>query len=210
MGNSTSKQTERDISCPDRIWDDVTERPKYVDSKAKYVFNFYGEYSREEFLKANVDDPEFEKEVKEYVDHRQYNPIYINGCRSTSTSIHHNGTKYGIAWHNMLFVDPLCTITLMSCDNEPLVKIYRFMGNNTLLTIKDMQKQTKVTWDHKKADVTARYVCDLVGNHEALVVENDLGLEETKTILRGNDELQHTLEKLIDYMTCINKKPKTT
>lgn len=106
----------------------------------------------------------------------------------------------------MAFINPLCTITLLSSDNEPLIKVYRFFGNKTLFTIKHMKKHTKITWNHKNADITAMYICGLVGDIQILIVDNDFGLEETKTIVRSNDELHHTLEKLIEYMTCVDQK----
>jgi hypothetical protein len=204
MGNTTAK--ELDTSSPTWTWDDATERAKYVDSRAKYVFNFYGEYSRDEFLKAHVDDPELEKKVKEYVENRQSQPSYDECCRSCATSIHHKGDKYGVAWHNMAYIDPVCTITLLSFEEVPVLKVYRFLGNNTLLTIRHIQKQTKVTWDHRKADITAKYICDLVGDLQILTIENNLGIKETRRFLSNNDELQPILVKLIEYMTCIRKK----
>lgn len=50
------------------MWDAQNKRQKHIDPYAYYTFNFYGEYSRDVFLNAHIDDPELEAKVKKIIE----------------------------------------------------------------------------------------------------------------------------------------------
>lgn len=205
MGNTQPKQVDTDTSCPEPSWDETTQRPKYVNKKALYVFNFYGEYSREEFLRAGVDDPEFEKMVKKDVEHFTSHYYVYRNCRSCAHSIYYKDQKYGFAWFNMAYIDPMCTIELLCKENDQVANIQRFLGD-AHIRMQCMRTGRIIKWSGTDADVAANYVCDLVVDLDISVVQHDMGTQETKTSVKDKHELQFILKKLIEYMMSINSK----
>lgn len=207
MGNTPPEPV--DTSCPEQSWDKETKRPKYVSKKAVYVFNFYGEYSREEFLRAGVDDPEFEQMVKKDVEHYTTNYYVYRNCRSCAHSIYYKNQKYGFAWFNMAYINPMCTIDLLSeyPENNQVtskLKIQRFLGDAHTLYIQCMRTDRTIKWSGTDAGVATNYVCDLVQDLDISIVHNDMGTKKTNSIvIKDNVELQSTLKKLIEYIMCI-------
>lgn len=200
MGNTPAKHV--DTSCPTRSWDVKNKRPIYVDKNAEYVFNFYGEYTRDEFLKANVDNPEFEQRVKDYVDECNSSEAYRTQVQSFSHSDHFQGKKYGIAWFNMAFIDPMYTIELKTKDAVVVARLQRFLGDSCLI-ITCISKNTTVKWQGTDADAAASYVCDLVHGQGITLVKNDLGIQEKVTAVKDQQQLQQVLGKLIMYIMSI-------
>ena len=208
MGNTQPKRVDMDVSCLELSWDEKTQRPKYVDKKAAYVFNFYGEYSRDEFLRAGIDDPEFERMVKEDVEHYTSNYHVYRNCRSCAHRIYYKDQKYGFAWFNMAYIDPMCTIELLCNESDQVAKIpakiQRFLGD-VHICMQCMRTGRIIKWSGTDAEVAANYVCDLVADLDIYVVQNDMGIHDTKTIVKDKEELQSTLTKLIKYMLSIKE-----
>lgn len=203
MGNKVVK--EHDTSCPTETWDKDNNRPKCFYADGTHVFNFYGEYSRDEFLKANVDDPEFEKKVKEDVEQFKIHEYIYRRCKSISRYIYHKDKKYGFAWFNMAYINPMCTIDLLCRANNVVLKIQRFLYDNHVY-IKFMPTNSTVKWSVTNADVAANYVCDMVDGVDISVVQNDVGVQETCTNVTDVYELQCILKKLIEYMMSIQER----
>lgn len=210
MGNKVAK--EFDTTLPTITWDKENNRPKYYFPDGTHVFNFYGEYSRDEFLKANVDEPEFEKKVKEEVEHytKRHYYIYHRTCKHVSHYIYYKDQKYGFAWFNMAFIEPMCTINLLSKvsgDNEGTLqlKIQRFLCDERIY-IKCMHTDSSVKWSVTNADVAANYICDMTDGLDISIVENDLGIQESKKLVKDRSDLQSILKTLIEYMMSIKER----
>lgn len=204
MGNKIVKEV--DTSLPSLTWDKENNRPKYFYPNGSFVFNFYGEYSRDEFLKANVDDPEFEKKVKKDVEHYTTQYYIYRNCRNCTHNIYYKDQKYGFAWFNMAYIEPMCTIDILSHDETSKLKIKRFLAE-AHISIQSMRTNSTIKWSGTNADVTANYVCDIIEDLDNYIVKNDMGCQETKTTVTNKKELQCIIRKLIDYMMSINSKP---
>jgi hypothetical protein len=206
MGNTPAKPSYN-LNTLTEKWDKEHKRMKYEDKNAVYVFNFYGEYTREEFLKSGVDDPEIEQWVKNLIDEYNSNDVYRK-CRGIAAPAIYKGRQYGIAWFNRLYIDPMSTITLSSKTTQKL-KVCRFFDTAKLVVITCLDTNRTIQWNPTNADVTARYICNLAEADDVSVVENDFGILETKKVVRNKDELKSTLKELIEYMTAIQDKKCT-
>lgn len=204
MGNKVTKEV--DISAPSLTWDKENNRPKYFFPNGTFVFNFYGEYSRDEFLKANVDDPEFEKMVKKDVENYTTHYYIYRDCKSCAHNIYYKDQKYGFAWFNMAYIKPMFTIDISSHDDLSKLKIQRFLGD-AHISIQSMHTNSTIKWSGTNADVAANYVCDIIEDLEVYTVKNDMGCQETTTTVTYKKELQCILMKLIDYMMSMNRFP---
>lgn len=97
MGNTTTKHQATCKSGIELAWDADKKRQKHIDPYAYYTFYFYGDYSREVFLKANIDDPELEDKVRKCVEG------YI-WCAENSkftgwaSHVSHEGHKYLVSY----------------------------------------------------------------------------------------------------------------
>lgn len=207
MGNSQTKNNHHDISSPKKSWDEENDRPIFEDKNAEYVFNFYGNYSRDEFLKANVNDPELEAILKDEVN-SCLKPVYQTGCRALAHSIYHKGKKYGFAWINMAFYQPLCSINLLQMypethDAISKLKIERWLSDDNA-TIRIIHENNKIKWTVLSSDISARYVCDLLQNMDISIVQTDLNICEKIKIVTNKEELHSIVKKLIEYMLSIN------
>lgn len=99
MGNTTAKHQ---TTCKNNIeiglgWDAENKREKHIDPYAYYTFNFYGQYSREVFLKANIHDPDLENKIKKVVEGYIWctENSKFNGWAS---HVHHKGRKYLVGY----------------------------------------------------------------------------------------------------------------
>lgn len=195
MGNTPAKQNDDYHDYSRRVLDEENDRPMYVNPKVPCVFNFYGAYSRDEFLRAGVDDPEFEKKVMDDVDWtvRSFKGF---GHISVLHYTYHKGVRYGIAVFNMAYIAPLCSITLGD------VHILRFLGTNTLkILFPDSKKVVK--WQYDNPDLTARFVLDLVEQQGLRIktIQNDFGM---KTVIVSDcDDLRTSLSNIIACMMCV-------
>ena len=100
MGNTVPKysnQSEIGFGI-EIVWDADNKREKHIDPYAYYTFHFYGEYSREVFLKANIEDPELEDKVKSVVERFIWN---TNNSKFTGWASHlwHKGRKYLVSYN---------------------------------------------------------------------------------------------------------------
>ena len=204
MGNKVVKESDR--STPSLTWDKENNRPKYFFPDGTFVFNFYGDYSRDEFLKANVVDPEFEKIVKINVEHYKTHYYIYRNCKNCAHNIYYKDQKYGFAWFNMAYIVPMFTIDISSHDDLSKLKIQRFLGDAHISIQSMSYTNSSIKWNGTNADVAANYVCDIIENLDVYTVKNDLGCQETTITVTDKKELQCILMKLIDYMMSINSK----
>lgn len=198
----------QDNSFPTLTWDKNTNRRRYVDANAAYVFNFYGKYSTEEFSKANMEDPNFEKQVHDWVNQRvlslKADPEYFRyyaGC------IHYKGQKYGLGFFNMAYMDPIASITLCYVDVQgrhlPEIRVSRFSADEKLRIFFTWSSKT-IKWNPMSVEFTAQYICDLADGHNITLVENDMGVQPT--VVKDKEGLYDVVRKLVAYMLSIHIK----
>lgn len=98
MGNTAVKHQNTCQSGIEVVWDAENRRQKHIDPYAYYTFNFYGEYSRDVFLKAHIDDPELEAKVKKMVEGKIWctknSDKYIGGA----SHVYHRGHTYLVGY----------------------------------------------------------------------------------------------------------------
>lgn len=97
MGNTVPKHNNESGGI-EIVWDAESKREKHIDPSAYYTFHFYGEYSRDVFLKANIDDSELEDKVKSVVERFIWN---TNNSKFTGWASHlwHKGRKYLVSYN---------------------------------------------------------------------------------------------------------------
>jgi hypothetical protein len=207
MGGNQSKNYV--TTAPTISWDEKNNRKiyKHLDPRVEYVFNFYGEYSRDEFLKAKVDDPELEEILKDKVED-EIASHKVFDYRSSSKNIYHKGRTYGFAYHNTAYMSPLVTMTLVHVDEQnqyiPQIRIERFLGEkNILIACREDPKKT-IVWNPSSTLLTADYICELVKDTNINVVEVDVGHFQSIEVQTKQD-LHEVITKWIAYMTNIQK-----
>ena len=194
MGNKSTKP--RDYTSPKLAWDDEKKRKKYIDPNAAYVFNFYGEYSDEEFRKANVDDPELERDLKKYVED---NVALAKICKFQSVSDfrYYKGQKFGFAFFDKAYLEPFLTLKIAFSD-EKVIRVQRYIyDRDFVISYGDLN----IKWKPVSVDLTTNYICDLVKGEEVMSVENDFGIS-----FDDKNDVHDILQRSIPYMLSIDSK----